>query len=75
MSDIKLWHVVIVGVLSAVVSVAVTLHIAALFHWQRDTEGAIKSLIVEVERVDKNTQVIMGIVSGRPPRGSLGVQP
>ncbi len=74
MSEFKLWHVFVVGSLSAAVGVVVTLHLASLSHWKNDTDLTIKALAGEVERVDKNTQALMGLISGRPPRGSMGVQ-
>ncbi len=71
MNEWKLWHLIVTGVLSAVIGAAIML----LIHRMNDTELSIKALAGEVERIDKNTQVLAGAIGGRPPRGSMGIQP
>ena len=71
--ETKLWHVVVTGLASALVSVVLTLGIVSLVNWQHQTEGQIKALAGELERVDKNSQVLYQMMNGR--KGSMGIAP
>lgn len=73
--DFRLWHVVVTAVVSVVVSVLLTLGIVGIYESHRDTQSAIKAMAADLERVDKNTQVLAQMIMGRPAKGSLGISP